>query len=131
MQRVQPSFRRLDSCGIGLGIQGSCFARITAGAVSSPFRQNQRIVGFCQCEARLGAAHLDSALKHKPRRTYIALPKQGIRTRHQPCSFRNLLGSGLNNSASRCRGCLLGDRIGSHSDVAGLSWPRRTGRQDV
>src|SRR5882757_10061565 len=57
-QRLEPRFRLLDSCGVGLRIEILRFDRIAARPISSPFGKDQWIIGFCEREARLRAAHL-------------------------------------------------------------------------
>src|SRR5258708_15141771 len=110
-QRLEPRFRLLDSCGVGVRIEILRFDRIAARPVSSPFGKDQWIKGFCEREARLSATHLDGALQHNPRRADVALPEQPARARNQPCRHRSFLGIGLGIAACARSWCPVGDWI--------------------
>ena len=86
-------------------------------------------MGFCERETRLGAAHLDGAVQHNPRRAYIALPEQRARTPNQPCRHCSFLGIGLSIAPSARRWCPVGDWIRALLD--GLVPRDRTDRHDI
>ena len=94
-QRLNPRFRLLDSCGVSFRVEVLRSDRIAARSKSSPFGKDQGIIGFCEREACLDAAHLDGALQHNPRCAYIALPEQRACARNQSRRHRGFLGIGL------------------------------------
>ena len=108
-QRLNPCFRLLDSCGVRFRVEVLRSDRIAARSKSSPFGQDQGIIGFCEREACLDATHLDGALQHNPRRAYVSLPDQRARTRKQRCPYRGFLRIGLGIAPNARRWCPVGD----------------------
>ena len=102
-QRLNPRFRLLDSRGVGFRVE-------VLRSDASPrvprvphFGKDQGIIGFCEREACLDAAHLDGALQHNPRHAYVS-PARAARSHAQatlpPAAFLELGWASLRTPAA-------------------------------